>query len=112
MITFVLIIVIAALIFLFGPLGVAKMWIPFMGLTVWSLLGMPMDVKGVAAIWLGALGGLVTTYLITWAPTQFGPVGLALPLLLIVLLMFCMLSGSCKMVFNSPLPYSSPPVPV
>lgn len=97
-ITLIVIAVIAVIIVALTFLKIPT-WIPLLGLTVWSTIGMPMDIKSVCKVWLSGGVALLLGYLLGHAET------LGLPALIIagagvVLMIFGIVSGRMSYVFN------------
>lgn len=93
--------VIAAVAAIVGLLMVLRipMWIPLLGLTVWSTIGMPMDMKSIAKVWISASVALLAGYMLGHI-TQLGIIAIVLAVICVFLLIFGIVSSRFSMAFN------------
>ncbi len=97
-ITIVVIVAIVIVVVLTMLLKV-PMWIPFLGLCVWVALGMSFELKKIISIWVSAAIALVTGYLFGHTE-ELGMGVLVIALVLIIILIYCMISGTLTFLFN------------
>lgn len=96
------VVALAAIILFMNFLGMKQAWIPLLGLTIWGMLGLSMDVKTIISIWLGGFVALFAAFSIGWASMQFGPVGYVIPGVLVFTLFFHVINDRTNIVFNLP----------
>lgn len=98
-ITIVIIALCAVLVVLMTMLGV-PMWIPFLGLTVCTAMGISFDVKTMAKFWVSAALGLGIGFMIG-SIEQLGTIAIVLGAGGILLMIFGMVTKRMSAVFNS-----------
>lgn len=93
-----IVLVIALFIGLMSLCHVHAIWVPFLGLTLWSSFGMQFDLKETTKIWIsiaiGCIPGVCMGYMETVPAASIGL------LLVLFLLMFCMATGKLSYFFN------------
>lgn len=98
MTTLIVILAIAAFIGLMSLCHVHAIWIPFLGLTVWTSFGMQFELKETTKIWLSIAIGIIPGVCMGYMETV--PAASAGLLIVLFLLMFCMATGKLSYLFN------------
>jgi hypothetical protein len=90
---------IAAYMALGSMLGIASLFAGFLFLLYWAGIK-HADPKEFAPALLGGLGGLVLAFLLHVLPADFGAIGMAAALLLVVVAVYVQLRELCPLVIN------------
>jgi hypothetical protein len=99
LITIAVLLLIIAAVALFSVLGVT-MWIPFLGMALWTAFGAPFKFRDIASLWASEAAALFLGYLVA----NMGEIsGLAFIVMVIGLfaMVFCIVSGWLSFVFNA-----------
>lgn len=100
-VTLVAVVAVALIIVGAHFLKLKNIWIPFLGLCIWTFNAPSMEMREMAKVWIGGAVGIAIGVLMAWSPLHFGMAGLTIPLVAILIFIFCKVRQKLDLLFNS-----------